>query len=309
MTTNVLVTWFVLLGGMASLSAYGQSPDPRDQEYALGVALAKCLPEKCKLIGGTLLTDNPKRGTFVEIVIKPSLVSGGPPETLDVRYSSPGLPASADPRLSAVWKGVSFTRGSAVTAVVAKEQVGDCMPGGAVLVTTNERESRTIHALFSEEAKLTRSGGEIERAVNSLSIEPSAALAGYLFEYLTRREITKNPDLGVRLLAHLVQNPSVPATAWSRIFLFLALDYHMASANQKLELGSELAKFARDADPRLAACAIQAIARIASADEEFGARVSSGAIEGLEVRYQALVLEGRISRDAALEGRLGIRRP
>jgi hypothetical protein len=266
---RIFIVCLMLSGGSSSVSAQLQSPNIKERDYALGVALAKCFPAKCKLVDGTLLTNDPKRTATVEILIQPGPATGGRTETLEILYSSPGLPATIDQSLSAVWKDVSFLRGSVVTAVVAKEQVGDWRPGEAVVVTTNERTARAVHSLFLEEAQLSGVGG-VERAVNSLTNEPNPALAGFLFEYLTRREIAKNPDLGIVLLARLVRNNSVPAAAWSRIFLFLALDYHMVSTNQKLGLDRELARFARDPDPNLAACAIQAIAQISSGDEAFG---------------------------------------
>jgi hypothetical protein len=201
------------------------------------------------------------------------------------------------------WRGVVFSQNATVDVVVAREQAGDARPGEAVLATTNQKDADIFRMLLRKGPLMLKSEKELTLAADSLSLDPDATVAGFLFFFLTRYEIGRNPDACTTLLSRFIHSPSVPPGEWNQIFTFLVADYHLSSVQRQSKLLDELATFAQDSDPLLAVTAIRAISKLASRHVEVAGAVPNST---LAAKYISLVRSGALARSADIESSLRI---
>jgi hypothetical protein len=277
-----------------------------DLDYVVGQTVGECLIAKCSIFRGPLLTDSPKSGQMVTVGVNEWLFGPASETEAKVPYSSEISVKAPLESPGHAWDGVSLVRGVQLTVVLALERIRATKSGVPVLVTSDDRTSDLIRSLASDAVRLERDPGQVPEAVASLSQYPRPAMAGFLYDYLTEREVVKNPALCTRLLGQMIGSASVPSLGWNLYSAATVANFHRLSTGERAAAVERFAELAQQADARAAGAGLLGLALISAFDDSVRSMIPVTALSKVAASYRALVASGSFSPNESLEKALGV---
>jgi hypothetical protein len=290
----------ILLSGASLTSGLAQSADLITEDYGLGRTVGNCLVGKCRVIHGSVLTSD----LDVTKTVTVRLQADAPGATVSLQYADPTKNYRSAFNPGRAWRNVLLSSGQPISAVIAIDGVPGARQDEPVVVTSNERTAHIIDMLAGTANRLRVSPEDIAGKVASLSSEPDPALAGYLFVYITRHEVSTNPDLGARLLGLMIRSSSVPPRARGEIIRYYASDFAFLSANGRAELIERLTALALDSDAMSAVPAIRSLSGLARDSSSTRAMLSTFTIDAVARAYNFWIKKGSMRRDEGIEALL-----
>ena len=285
-------------------AANAAPPSEQVLKFGTGSLVGLCMSVKCEVFRGVIVTDALTPGEPVTVRVEEGLF-GTQPTTRTVDLPHPH--EMRDSNLAAAWSTVKITRGLSVTAVVTLQNGLAGIAGNPVIVTSDERREEIIRSMTEEEVLLNRSPQLVSDAVASLSQDPNPALAGYLLSRLIYRTNASQPELVCGLLLQMLPNPSVPTEILESIASELSRLYFRVSDASRADVLRRFTDLGEQTDVPSAKAAYAGLAHIATYDESVKTRIPPATLIALANVYRAMVKNGSIPRNTALETGLGVK--
>ncbi len=108
----------------------------------------------------------------------------------------------------------------------------------------------------------------------------TAALAGFLYAYLTERTAIDHPETASPLLLKLLDSESVPDIVRELVEVSIIGDYHRLAQADRIAMVGQLAEIAQKPNQHAAAAALRGLGRIAGSDKSTWTYLTPAALSG-----------------------------